>query len=126
MNTSLIEFKLPCHLLFVQKNAFINFVLAGVIDEDYRGNVGILLFNHSDEDFNVSPGDRVAQLICEKIAYPEIIEYKVCIFTFLIILLLLVIFIFKFSYFRIWMKPLEVKEVLDLLVLTKVFVSCIY
>lgn len=45
---------------------------AGVIDEDYRGNVGVLLFNHSDTDFNVSRGDRIAQLICERIYYPEL------------------------------------------------------
>lgn len=51
--------------------------LAGVIDEDYRGNVGVLLFNHSDEDFTVKRGDRVAQLICQKIAYPEVKEFKV-------------------------------------------------
>jgi len=24
---------------------------AGVVDEDYRGNVGVVLFNHSDVDF---------------------------------------------------------------------------
>ncbi|XP_077285264.1 deoxyuridine triphosphatase [Arctopsyche grandis] len=47
---------------------------AGVIDEDYRGNVGVLLFNHSDKDFTVNRGDRVAQLICEKIFYPELQE----------------------------------------------------
>ncbi|MES1914564.1 MAG: hypothetical protein MHM6MM_009695 [Cercozoa sp. M6MM] len=39
---------------------------AGVIDADYRGNVGVVLFNHSNEDFQVSKGDRVAQLILER------------------------------------------------------------
>ena len=47
---------------------------AGVIDADYRGNVGVILFNHSNEDFKVLPGDRIAQLICEKITYPELQE----------------------------------------------------
>uniref|UniRef100_A0A7S3JS76 Deoxyuridine 5'-triphosphate nucleotidohydrolase n=1 Tax=Aureoumbra lagunensis TaxID=44058 RepID=A0A7S3JS76_9STRA len=40
---------------------------AGVVDADYRGNVGVILFNHSDEPFLVSPGDRIAQLILEKV-----------------------------------------------------------
>jgi dUTP pyrophosphatase len=39
---------------------------AGVIDRGYRGEVGIVLFNFSDNDFAVKPGDRVAQLILEK------------------------------------------------------------
>uniref|UniRef100_A0AAV1U859 Deoxyuridine 5'-triphosphate nucleotidohydrolase n=1 Tax=Peronospora matthiolae TaxID=2874970 RepID=A0AAV1U859_9STRA len=47
---------------------------AGVIDADYRGNVGVLLFNHSTEDFAVKRGDRVAQLILERIEYPSIME----------------------------------------------------
>ncbi|KOX80533.1 Deoxyuridine 5'-triphosphate nucleotidohydrolase [Melipona quadrifasciata] len=47
---------------------------AGVIDADYRGNVGVVLFNHSNEDFKIMPGDRVAQIICEKIIYPELQE----------------------------------------------------
>ncbi|XP_050547241.1 deoxyuridine 5'-triphosphate nucleotidohydrolase-like [Daktulosphaira vitifoliae] len=47
---------------------------AGVIDEDYRGNVIIVLINHSDHNFSINPGDRVAQLICEKIVYPELKE----------------------------------------------------
>ncbi|GMF33897.1 unnamed protein product [Phytophthora fragariaefolia] len=47
---------------------------AGVIDADYRGNVGVILFNHAAEDFPVKRGDRVAQLILEKIEYPEIQE----------------------------------------------------
>lgn len=47
---------------------------AGVIDEDYRGNVGVVLFNHSDLEFAIAKGDRIAQLICEKIYYPCIEE----------------------------------------------------
>ncbi|XP_008558083.1 deoxyuridine 5'-triphosphate nucleotidohydrolase [Microplitis demolitor] len=47
---------------------------AGVIDADYRGNVGVVLFNHSDENFKIAAGDRVAQLICEKIEYSELEE----------------------------------------------------
>lgn len=46
---------------------------AGVIDSDYRGSVGVLLFNHSENDFRVNIGDRIAQLIIEKIETPEII-----------------------------------------------------
>jgi len=38
------------------------------------GNVGVVLFNHSNEDFEVVPGDRIAQLICEKVTYPKIEE----------------------------------------------------
>ncbi|KAL6527429.1 hypothetical protein OROGR_016519 [Orobanche gracilis] len=47
---------------------------AGVIDADYRGPVGVILFNHSDLDFEVKPGDRIAQLIIEKIVTPEVSE----------------------------------------------------
>lgn len=47
---------------------------AGVIDEDYRGNVGVILFNFSEADFEVKKGDRIAQLICERIAYPNLVE----------------------------------------------------
>ena len=39
---------------------------AGVIDADYCGNVGVVLFNHGNEDLKVSIGDRVAQLILER------------------------------------------------------------
>ncbi len=39
---------------------------AGVIDADYTGDVGVVLFNHAKEDFEVKKGDRVAQLILER------------------------------------------------------------
>lgn len=45
---------------------------AGVIDEDYRGNVGVLLFNVSDKPFEYKKGDRVAQLIVKSYKSPEI------------------------------------------------------
>lgn len=47
---------------------------AGVIDSDYRGTVGVILFNHSDQDFSIKIGDRIAQLILERISTPEVME----------------------------------------------------
>ena len=47
---------------------------AGVIDADYRGEIGVVMFNHSDEDLKVKQGDRIAQLILEKISTPEVKE----------------------------------------------------
>ena len=41
---------------------------AGVIDSGYRGPIGVILFNHSDKDFEINRGDRIAQLIIQKIA----------------------------------------------------------
>lgn len=47
---------------------------AGVIDYDYRGPVNVILFNFGDQDFEIKKGDRIAQLICEKIEYADIEE----------------------------------------------------
>lgn len=49
---------------------------AGVIDEDYRGEVKVLLFNHADADFAIAEGDRIAQLVLERIATPAVVEVK--------------------------------------------------
>lgn len=46
---------------------------AGVVDEDYRGEVKVLLFNHSTRDFEVNAGDRIAQLIFERISTPSLV-----------------------------------------------------
>lgn len=35
----------------------------GTIDQDYRGEIGVILFNSSDKPFYVDVGDRVAQLV---------------------------------------------------------------
>lgn len=47
---------------------------AGVIDRDYTGNIYVLLFNHSNVDYYIDRGDRIAQLICEKYVVPELCE----------------------------------------------------
>jgi len=49
---------------------------AGVIDADYRGVIFVLLYNLSDKDFQVEEGDRIAQLILERIYTPEIMEVE--------------------------------------------------
>ena len=46
----------------------------GVIDSDYRGEIGVILFNFGEEDFIVNMGDKIAQLIFEKIKTPTIKE----------------------------------------------------
>lgn len=46
--------------------------MAGVIDADYRGAVGVILANLSDVDFEVKIGDRIAQLIVEKVCSDEL------------------------------------------------------
>ncbi|KAK0745899.1 putative Deoxyuridine 5'-triphosphate nucleotidohydrolase [Schizothecium vesticola] len=49
---------------------------AGVIDADYRGPVKVLLFNHGEAGFEVKEGDRVAQLVLERIYTPEVEEVE--------------------------------------------------
>lgn len=45
---------------------------AGVIDSDYRGPLGVVLFNFGDAEFVIKRGDRIAQLLIEPIAKPAI------------------------------------------------------
>ena len=47
---------------------------AGVIDKDYRGEIKVLIFNHSDELFEIKVGDKIAQLIIERALIPPIIQ----------------------------------------------------
>ena len=47
---------------------------AGVIDRDFSGNIGVILINSSDQEFEVKRGDRVAQLVIEVIKTPEVEE----------------------------------------------------
>jgi dUTP pyrophosphatase len=48
---------------------------AGIIDSGYRGEIKVVLFNHSDEPFNVSIGMKIAQLIimpCRRVAIEHV------------------------------------------------------
>ena len=45
---------------------------AGVIDRNYRGNIIVILFNLGKDEYLIHKGDRIAQLICERIMYPEL------------------------------------------------------
>ena len=40
---------------------------AGVIDSDYRGEIKVLLFNHSDMPFCATSGTKIAQIVFEQI-----------------------------------------------------------
>lgn len=44
----------------------------GTIDEPYRGSIAVKLYNLSDEDYLVFPGDKVAQLVIMPFIAPEI------------------------------------------------------
>jgi len=48
----------------------------GTIDSDYRGEICVILINHSKLDFVVSRGMRIAQMIIAKYAQAEIIEVE--------------------------------------------------
>lgn len=52
-------------------------VEAGVIDSDYRGEIIVLLRNHSDNEFNISKYSRIAQLIIHKIYDNEQSSYEI-------------------------------------------------
>ena len=44
---------------------------AGVSDSDYRGEVKVVLFNHSPKDFEIAVGDLMAQFVLEMIVLAE-------------------------------------------------------
>jgi dUTP pyrophosphatase len=46
----------------------------GTVDSDYRGVVSVILFNFGDEPFVISRGDRIAQMVVQKVVRAEWIE----------------------------------------------------
>jgi len=49
----------------------------GTVDADYRGEVGVLLINLSDEDFVVNDGERIAQMVIARHEQGEFVEVDV-------------------------------------------------
>jgi len=48
----------------------------GTIDSDYRGVIKIILINHGKEKFIINRGDRIAQLVIQRIFQPVLVETK--------------------------------------------------
>lgn len=46
----------------------------GTIDADYRGVIGVILINHGDEPFTVTPGMRIAQAVIASVIQAEFEE----------------------------------------------------
>ena len=72
----LIEIPQNSYGISSRSGLFLNYgieVGAGVIDSDYRGEIKVLLYNHSDNNFKIHRGDKIAQLIIEKIMYPPLL-----------------------------------------------------
>jgi len=45
----------------------------GTIDADYRGEICVILINHSESDFTINDGDRIAQMIIAQHARAELV-----------------------------------------------------
>jgi dUTP pyrophosphatase len=48
----------------------------GTIDADYRGEVGVVLVNLSNEPFSIEPGERIAQMVIAKYEQVELEEVE--------------------------------------------------
>lgn len=49
-------------------------VFAGVVDSSYRGEIRVILMNHGVHPVEVKVGDRIAQIIFERIYTPDVLE----------------------------------------------------
>ena len=48
--------------------------MAGVVDSGYRGEIKITLLNTSNQDYQIKKGDKIAQILIQKIEHPKVIE----------------------------------------------------
>lgn len=48
--------------------------LAGVVDSIYRGEIGVVIMNLGKEDFEIKKGDKIAQMLIQKVEQANVIE----------------------------------------------------
>jgi dUTP pyrophosphatase len=48
----------------------------GTIDADYRGEIGVILANFSARSVVIEPGDRIAQIVIQKVPYTLFVEVE--------------------------------------------------
>ena len=51
----------------------------GTIDSDYRGEIGVILVNLSNEEYQISDGERICQMVInkhEQIAWEEVVSLE--------------------------------------------------
>ena len=58
------------------KNSITVLNTPGTIDCDYRGEICVILINHGKQDFTVTSGMRIAQMVISKYQQAEIIEVE--------------------------------------------------
>lgn len=46
----------------------------GTVDAGYRGDVGVILMNHSEDEFLVVQGDRIAQMVIQRVEPTMLVE----------------------------------------------------
>jgi len=49
----------------------------GTIDSGYRGEIGVILINLGEQDFEIKVGDKIAQLVIAPVTQPEVVETEV-------------------------------------------------
>ena len=72
-----VHIQLPEHTagLLVSKsglNVIYDITSTGLIDEGYRGEILVKLYNHGDTEYTVYPGDKISQLVIIPVCYDDI------------------------------------------------------
>jgi dUTP pyrophosphatase len=50
--------------------------LGGVVDTQYRGELKVIVFNTSSESYEIKSGQKIAQLLIQEVALPEVVEVE--------------------------------------------------